>query len=113
MALPVRGTKRGLFFLESNEGVRKGGEILNSRTDLLGIDGTAQPFSAVLRLSALVLQRESRMGVGEATWGRYEYPIFLRSDQSFRGVADAFFPALVAGYSRGRAALHADGGIIY
>lgn len=86
------------------------------RTDLPGIDEMAQPLSATagLPLSALVLRRESRLGVGEAARGRYEYPVFLRSDQSLRGVADgidAFLldVALPASYSRGRAALHANG----
>lgn len=91
-------------------------KTLDLRTDLLRIDETAPSFSAtaVLPFSALVLQRGSHLGEGEAARGRYEYPVFLRSDQPLRGVADgidAFFfdAALAAGYSRGRIALHANG----
>lgn len=88
------------------------------RTDFLGIDETAQPFSAtaVLPFPALVFGRGAHLAEGK-TRRRYEYPIFLRSDQPLRGVADgiddAFFldVALAAGYSRGRTALHANGGL--
>lgn len=83
---------------------------------MLGIDETTQPFSTttVLPFSILVLQCDSRLGEGKAARGWYEYLVSLRFDQSLRGVADridAFFfdIALVAGYSRGRTTLHADG----
>lgn len=111
----VRGTKRSdpsalpSSDLDRTKGEEGGRDL---RTDLLGIDEMAQPFSAaaILRFSALVLQRESHLGEGKRARGRDEYPIFLRSDQSLRGVADgidAFFLD-IAGYS-GRTVLHADG----
>lgn len=75
---------------------------------MLGIDETAQPFLAVPGFSAFVLQRESHLGIGEAARGRYEYPVFLRSDQSLRGVGE-FFPDIALAARRGRTVLHANG----
>lgn len=106
-----------LLGFRSNEKQRtrnKGEEDLGLRTDLPGIDETAQPFSATAGppFSTLVLRREPCLGGDIATGRRYEYPVFLRSDQPLRGVTDgidAFFPDVGLTTGHGRAALHVDG----
>jgi len=112
----VRGRPIGTSFLgprfewKGNDG-ETGVEDPRLRTDLPGVVEAAFTATAGLPFSALVLRRESRLGQDKAARGWYEYPVFLRSDQSLRGVADgigAFFldVALAAGYIRRRAALH-------
>lgn len=106
------GTSLGRF--EQKWEWEKGEGILldSTRTDLLGIDETVQLFSAMARLpfSTLVLRLKSRLWEDKMTRRRHEYPVFLRSDQSFRSVANGFeflpHVALIVVFSHGPSILH-------